>query len=536
MRRAASAGPSRLPIRPRALERCPLPPAVAPPPRHPVRFSSTSTASGPSGKVAAPAPAPIAAIPHGAAFEALADELNATQPCFGTRGDEVEILAGPEAFYQSLLGMIRRAKRRVLISTLYIGVEEAELIDTLATALAANPALRVTLLLDYNRSTRVSAGEPASTARLVLPLIERFGDRADVRLFRSPKLRGILERLVPPRYNEGWGTWHAKWYAVDDEVIISGANLARSYFTNRQDRYLHLRSHPSFLSYISSFSRLIERYSYRLQPHTPGSASRHFLVPLDASSAAALIWPEPSVHPRAFGAHAHATLGAFQRSWRLSNPARSRRPDADTWFWPVLQSGVLGVREEQAALAAVLAAAGQAGAQIDLTSGYFGLHKVYKRALLETASDVRVVAASPRANGFYGSKGPSGLIPEGYTLLERRFHAAAKEVNPKIRLREWEREGWTYHTKGVWISESGEDPFLTFVGSSNLSTRSLELDSELSLLLSTTSPALRRALAAEVETINAHATDVGDETWARPERRVGWAAKVLVALGVEGML
>jgi CDP-diacylglycerol--glycerol-3-phosphate 3-phosphatidyltransferase len=61
-----------------------------------------------------------------------------------------------------------------------------------------------------------------STAHLLLPLIEEFGDRVDVWFFRSPNLKGLLEKIVPERYDEGWGTWHGKWYAVDDEVILSG--------------------------------------------------------------------------------------------------------------------------------------------------------------------------------------------------------------------------------------------------------------------------------------------------------------------------
>ena len=61
-----------------------------------------------------------------------------------------------------------------------------------------------------------------STAHLLLTLIEEFGDRVDVWFFRSPNLKGLLEKVVPERYDEGWGTWHGKWYAVDDEVILSG--------------------------------------------------------------------------------------------------------------------------------------------------------------------------------------------------------------------------------------------------------------------------------------------------------------------------
>ena len=31
-----------------------------------------------------------------------------------------------------------------------------------------------------------------------------------------------MAKIVPPRFNEGWGTWHAKIYGVDDDVMISG--------------------------------------------------------------------------------------------------------------------------------------------------------------------------------------------------------------------------------------------------------------------------------------------------------------------------
>ena len=93
-------------------------------------------------------------------------------------------------------------------------------------------------------------------------------------------------------------------------------------------------------------------------------------------------------------------------------------------------------------------------------------------------------------------------------------------------------------TPGVWISptKAPTNPFMTFIGSSNLSTRSLTLDTELSLVLATSSPSLRRALAAEVKALDAHTKDVGAETWALEERKVSTLSKVLVALGVEGML
>lgn len=41
----------------------------------------------------------------------------------------MELLTSPELFYARLLEMIKRAKRRILISSLYIGVEEGELVS-----------------------------------------------------------------------------------------------------------------------------------------------------------------------------------------------------------------------------------------------------------------------------------------------------------------------------------------------------------------------------------------------------------------------
>lgn len=86
-------------------------------------------------------------------------------------------------------------------------------------ALNHNHALHVYLQLDYNRSTRPG---PSSTTTILAPLLERYPDRVHVSLFRSPKLKDLMAKLVPPRFNEGWGTWHAKIYGADDNVMISG--------------------------------------------------------------------------------------------------------------------------------------------------------------------------------------------------------------------------------------------------------------------------------------------------------------------------
>ena len=133
--------------------------------------------------------------------------------------------------------MIGTAERRIFLSSLYIGIDETELvrlcvlltlrlfedffqITALVKRLTERQDLRLTIILDLNRSTRPS---PDSTVNLLTPLLRKFENRVHISLFRSPYLRGPLSKMVPPRFNEGWGTWHAKIYGADDDVIISGS-------------------------------------------------------------------------------------------------------------------------------------------------------------------------------------------------------------------------------------------------------------------------------------------------------------------------
>ena len=92
-------------------------------------------------------------------------------------------------------------------------------IENIRDALRRKKSLHVYLQLDYHRSTRPGS---SSTVAVVAPLLKDFPDRCHVSLFRSPKLKGVLSSLIPPRFNEGFGTWHAKIYGADDTVMISG--------------------------------------------------------------------------------------------------------------------------------------------------------------------------------------------------------------------------------------------------------------------------------------------------------------------------
>uniref|UniRef100_A0A0W0FRD5 CDP-diacylglycerol--glycerol-3-phosphate 3-phosphatidyltransferase n=1 Tax=Moniliophthora roreri TaxID=221103 RepID=A0A0W0FRD5_MONRR len=113
--------------------------------------------------------------------------------------------------------MIQRAERRIFLSS-FIGSSEGELVENLGKALRQKESLHLYFQLDLNRSTRPGA---SSTAKILLSLSQTYPDRVHASFFRSPNLRGIMAKVVPPRFNEGWGTWHAKIYGADDDVMIT---------------------------------------------------------------------------------------------------------------------------------------------------------------------------------------------------------------------------------------------------------------------------------------------------------------------------
>ncbi|BGP36216.1 CDP-diacylglycerol--glycerol-3-phosphate 3-phosphatidyltransferase [Rhodotorula kratochvilovae] len=453
----------------------------------------------PSRSYYASAPPLHAEFERHPAFVDLSSELaSAGLPAFAAHGETgVRVLYEPKEFYQTLLDKIRNARRRIFIASLYVGKEEKELVAALHAALRANPSLRVTLLVDYLRSTREHPG--ASSAALLASLSAAFPDQVDLRLFHTPALYGWQRRWVPKRFNEGWGLQHMKVYGFDDDVIMSGANLSHDYFTNRADRYISFEAHAPLADFFALLVSTVGSYSFRA---TATDTSSAFPTPT-------LSWPSSNALPsdpfaapsprRALSdlrSHAHGALSSLLSTWHsrsassraahlpaslLSPPrafSRSRSPAAlhpafDTLLRPVLQMAPFSLDYETRAVVpgifraanALATAPGGQRTTLDWTSGYFGLGEEYRRLALQCEARVRIVSAAPEANGFYGSRGVSRFIPPAYTYFSQRFfaqvaaHAAQKRLEePRVEMSEWKRDGWTYHAKGIWLAPSVSNP------------------------------------------------------------------------------
>lgn len=398
-------------------------------------------------------------------------------------------------------------------------------IATIHDALQANPDLRVSLLTDALRGTR-EAPDP-SCASLLASLVRDFGpDRVDLRVFHTPNLVGLRKAILPKRINEGWGLQHMKLYGIDDEIIMSGANLSNDYFTDRQDRY-HVLKSKAITDYFERIYQAVCKLSFGV-------------VPSKEKSGFTLEWPEnnigpsPLVDPRGYIASATTSLAP------LLMPSTSQMiPEkvGDTQIYPLMQLTPLlrpDTSTELPALTGILEKLAKpplAGSKWTFTAGYFNMTPEVRQLLLSSnPASATVVAASPWANGFYGSKGVSGMLPSAYTYLSRKFLDSVSRagLGDRITVKEWRRGtvntpgGWTYHAKGIWITMPGEqNPSISLVGSSNYTKRSYSLDLEANALIVTSNEDLKKRLGEEEQWLQEYATPMTRDDYAKTERRVG---------------
>ena len=192
-------------------------------------------------------------------------------------------------------------------------------------------------------------------------------------------------------------------------------------------------------------------------------------MPHDGEAGYQLEWPQsnpapvPTEEPENFQGVATSLLNPLIAPW---TDAPNHSESANTFVYPLAQFTPLlrpqDTSTEHPALSAVLKQLARNECQTSqwiFTAGYFNIHPQLKQLLLESKSAKgTVITAAPEANGFFGSKGVSGMLPPAYTLLARRFLGdvlkAGKESN--IELREWRKgtigrdpDAWTYHAKGL---------------------------------------------------------------------------------------
>ena len=418
-----------------------------------------------------------------------------------------------------------------------------------------HPKLKTRILLDYPRGTRDYSIRQSSLHTLQ-PLLLNPTKPVEISLFHSPVLSGAWKRILPARWNEILSVQHMKLYIFDDAVLISGANLSGLYYENRQDRYFVIRcgkeNGNSVCEYFDELVRVVQDLSFsvdlaRLSAQSAGTPVSSLPEISNARSfdTDSSVWLKPPAllehpfrSPRKFSQQAQVKLQNFMHRWHdafhpyresglidvvdrfLIHSKGDQNEKGDTLIYPLLQMVPLGIREEEHQLTELLEALSSSSAgttrsstrdatsSVSITSGYFNFTPHYEslltginRSLASTPIPIRILTASARANGFFTARGIARYIPDAYTWLRHAFLRRVHQLHNfgGIGVWEYERDGWTYHAKGLWLHSNTQSPrpFLTTIGSPNFGFRSAHRDIESQLVLVTRNASLQRRLMDE---------------------------------------
>jgi len=497
--------------------------------------------SNPPNDPSASDPAATATTLHQQLFHLL------RQQCRGipVSSSSIRLLSDPTTFHQTLIDLASRTQRRILLSSLYLGTGplEQQLVQAISRRMAEQPQIKVDVLLDYLRGTRKVGKNEESSVTTLRPLIEatvtpdsnashptssshssRFGLSL---LHVPPPLPGVhisyFRSWIEHRFfrgnktREAVGVHHMKFYVFDDHVVISGANLSDTYFSNRQDRYIVIES-AELASFYESLFQTIQQmpFCYRVGPDgtvpplplSDRIAAQHSQRDGFAQRLLPLVQPTSST-----SSHSSSTSASFSSSLRSATDSNH-----DTWIFPTLQMGSLNVTHDEMLTCSLLqlcSAEGRNRSQpavasttssnpptaasqsppltLDIATGYMNLTDRYVRHLLRTMTPIRFIAAARDANGWWGATGGGRYVPEMYAAATLSFLRRVNRANKShlLQLYEWSRGGWSYHAKGLWMSAAADadgdssTPLLTMIGSPNFGARSVQRDTETSIVLLT---------------------------------------------------
>eukprot|EP01132_Coremiostelium_polycephalum_P001150 gene1150-1457_t len=457
-------------------------------------------------------------------------------PAFAVNPNNIEFIQEPDHFYNELINGIKRSKKRITFASLYLGTgkHEKKMVDEMISACERNPDLKIHILLDGLRGSRQSPSDVdpkirVSSATMLLPLFNQFPDRVTISMYHTPDLNGILKKILPPRANETIGVNHIKTYVFDNDLLLSGANLSKDYFTNRQDRYAWVHNTESVSTFFDNIVATIGSISMQMDQNgqlflpqdrvDPVTASKEFKK-LAEKKLSCLLQPGTFYLPES---GERALTSPFDVNDKLLKT---------TWIFPTIQMGPFNIRHDEVVTSNIFENVPESS-KFYITSPYFNLTKNYSDLILRGKPSLDIITCSPEANGFHGAKGLSSCIPECYAIIEKRFldRVISTGNSKRIKIEEYIRKKWTYHAKGLWITAQQQPlPSITLIGSPNFGSRSVEKDLEAQLILMTENSNLQTKMEEERTYLWKETQLVNSQLFEKPERKTSLAVRFIVYL------
>lgn len=470
---------------------------------------------------------------------------------FGQLSNNAGAIVAPSDFHANLCNKIKSAQNRIILASLYIGVgsdtmqinglvnddnasyygepncKEDELLQALTSAAANNNINKLQILLDANRALRkvsvtnihgqshegsARMKQTSSSAEALYSRIDPYLKKRKNSPQQNQQQNGLflfhvndkrLCTILPSPLDEVAGVFHIKAYIVDDELILSGANLSEEYFSDRLDRYMLFKNGGGGLvDFYSNLCGILCEYSIRYDEQSNdkrvnnlsslfsviGEKDRKQKLELslmqlfDGSN-----YNMNEVEDDQIVAYAIPTFQMPQ-----SFLGRSLRFQSDT---------------ETTRNLLLLSNSERYPASVHLSSAYLNLTPRMLSVLTKYGKQndkAYILTAGELSHGFAPKAGSHSkshsFIDKIKTQIPTAFFTLVKEISQGIlssggKVLLYNRTGWTFHAKGIWIASNDEhhsnserinNPsslVANIIGSGNYGARSEDLDVESNCIL-----------------------------------------------------
>ena len=359
---------------------------------------------------------------------------------------------------------------------------EDHLIEEIDKNLQKNDALRVKILMDAYRGTRLTreGSEYVNSYDMVNRLKVRNLNRdVDVGLFKNSPTSFLSNMLRFNQYNEILGVHHMKLAIFDNNLILTGANFEEQYFLNRKDRYWAISDCEKMCDYLedlmltqlthcdkanvldgtdhslgeqTSFKRLatyqkqqvnLLNYLYDEQSRQPFVENKRYLEDPAAGPARgkALVCSTPAARDSFVADLKTKNIGTLVNGLRYESQMFStidRCRGEFAYFLPMLQNRPVRIQQEELFLQALIdqLSAGLPLDRVFVSSAYFNFpYFIFDPLVRLQAKRFEFVTAAPevppadpgeqllRREGPQGRRGP--LLPANLQEVLRALQALA---------------------------------------------------------------------------------------------------------------
>ena len=412
----------------------------------------------------------------------------------------------PTEFHSKLCELIQNAKERVYLASLYIGAgdHQKHQEQQLLQALSQVPAhVNVKIVMDKNRALRKiplddtenqqnsdqamsdalrkttssSASSFTSSAQAVAKAIHL---QANHQLFLVQVLNPPYDSILPNPLDEVAGVFHIKAYVIDDCLIISGANLSEEYFRDRQDRYWLIQRGGNglvdfYAQFIEILSRHGEEYTLATSTTTTTAASTTTMMTRSThlsttrqefSNQLTDLFTDPTPEtaetllPDDYNNNNTYTdsdvvavcIPTFQPPDGFFSAATMPHlaTDAQATFQMLEAARILSPAKSISNHTS--SAATTTATTVQLSSAYLNPTHDWIQMLAQF-QHVELLTAGRVSHGFRPKPNKAN---KGKDWIPTVFEYLAQDICqrlPHARLWYWERPGWTFHSKGLWLSD-----------------------------------------------------------------------------------